>query len=176
MLFAPIGHILSNWYLNIDEWIKKTLRYKNGLNEYCWSHKSFISLLLKTLVSLVQLSTLLHKVKTWGLHPRSLLPMQNRTEKAFIALCKALIMAVPFHLTQKTKVIESQIWFQTYSILCFNIRVKLSKQIFRNMICDFNVPFERLGFRRVGPGVGFEIISLSLFPVCCLYYYIYGYK
>lgn len=143
MLFAPIGHILSNWYLNIDEWIKKTLRYKNGLNEYCWSHKSFISLLLKTLVSLVQLSTLLHKVKTWGLHPRSLLPMQNRTEKAFIALCKALIMAVPFHFTQKTKVIESQIWLQTYSILRFNIRVKLSKQIFRNMICDFNVPFER---------------------------------
>lgn len=123
-----------------------------------------------------KLSTLLHKVKTWGLHPRSLLPMQNRTEKAFIALCKALIMAVPFHLTQKTKVIESQIWFQTYSILRFNIRVKLSKQIFRNMICDFNVPFERLGFWRVGPGVGFEIISLSLFPVCCLYYYIYGYK
>lgn len=44
------------------------------------------------------------------------------------------------------------------------------------MICDFNVLFERFGFRWVGLGVGFEIILFLLFLVCCLYYYIYGYK
>lgn len=80
--------------------------------------------ILKTPVSLVQLSTLLHKVKTWDLHPRSLLPKHNIIEKAFIALCKAWIMAEPFHLTQKTKVIESQIFDFRHILFCVLISVK----------------------------------------------------
>lgn len=38
--------------------------------------------------------------------------MQNRTEKAFIALCKALIMAVPFHFTQKQRLLNRKYDFR----------------------------------------------------------------